>query len=112
MSSQVVRVDGLRSLAAGSISATYAAVGTVFTHQMRLVKLINNTNADCFVSFDGINDNDFVPANGFSLYDCNTNKNLPDSRWIFQPSTTVYVRSIGAPSTGAFYVVAIFGQGE
>lgn len=114
MSSQVIRVDGLRTLAAGSISATYTAgaIGTAFTHPVRLLKIINNTNADVIFSFDGTNDNDFIPAGGFSLYDGNTNKNLPDSRWVFQPNTTVYARSTGSPSTGAVYVVALFGQGE
>jgi hypothetical protein len=112
MSSQVIRVDGLRSLAAGSISATYAAIGTAFTHPVRVLKIINNTNADMIISFDGVNDNDFVPTNGFTLYDGNTNKNLPDSRWVFQPRTTVYARSTGSPSTSSVYVVALFGQGE
>jgi hypothetical protein len=112
MSSQVIRVDALRSLAAGSVTASYVAIGTAFTHQMRLLKIINNTNADLFVSFDGVTDNDFVPANGFCLYDGNTNKNLPDSRWVFQPNTTVYAKRSGTPTTGSIYVVGLFGQGE
>lgn len=114
MSSQVIRVDGLRSLAAASIGATYTNgnIGTPFAHPVRLLKIINNTNADLIISYDGVNDNDFVPANGFCLYDGNTNKNLPDSRWIFQPNTTVYARSTGTPSTGSIYVIALFGQGE
>lgn len=112
MSSQVIRVDGLRSLAAGSISASYTAIGTPFTHMMRLLKVVNNTNADIIISYDGVNDNDFIPASSFYLYDGNTNKNLPDSRYVFQPYTTVYARSTGAPSTGSIYVVALFGQGE
>lgn len=110
MPSQVVRVDGLRSLAAGSISGTYATVGTAFTHPMRLLKLINNTNGDLTISFDGVNDNDFVPAGGFTLYDLTTNKVQPDTTFVFQNGTQVFVK--GTPATGTFYVVAIFGQGD
>jgi hypothetical protein len=112
MSSQVIRVDGLRTLAAGSITATYVAIGTVFKHPIRLLKVVNNTNADILISYDGVNDNDFIPASSFYLYDGNTNKNLPDSRYVFQPGTTIYARSTGSPSTGSIYAVCLFGQGE
>lgn len=112
MSSQVIRVDGLRSLAAGSITSTFLPIGTAFGHLVRLLKVVNNTNADIIISYDGTTDNDFVPASSFYLYDGNTNKNLPDSRYVFQINTTVYARSTGSPSTGAIYVVCLFGQGE
>lgn len=112
MSSQVIRVDGLRTLAAGSITGTYTAIGTPFGHLIRLLKVVNNTNADIIISYDGVTDNDFIPAASFYLYDGNTNKNLPDSRYVFQINTTMYARSTGSPSTGAIYVVALFGQGE
>src|SRR6185369_1385282 len=110
MSSQVVRVDGLRSLAAGSISVTYATVGGAFTHAMRLFKIVNNTDGDLTVSFDGGNDNDFIPAGGFTLYDCTTNKTGSNSTFVFQNGTQVFVK--GTPSTGSVYVVVIFGRGE
>lgn len=109
MSSQVVRLDGLRSLAGGSLSGTYQAIGTAFTHQMRILKIVNNTTSDVILSFDGINDNDIVPAGGFVLYDGNTNKNLPDSRYIFQPNTTIYAKT---GTTNAVFVIGLFGQGE
>lgn len=110
MPSQLVRVDALRSLASGSISGTYAAVGSSFTHPMRLLKLINTTDVNITVSFDSINDNDLIPAGGFALYDLTTNKTVPDTTFAFEKGTTVYVK--GSPTTGTFYVVAIFGQGD
>lgn len=113
MSSQVVRFDGLRSLGEASIGATFTAVGISVAHPMRLLKFINNTDSDCIVSFDGVNSNDFVPTYGFSLYDCTTNKTLPDTTFVIQNGTQIYVKYATAPpTTGAFYVVAVYGQGD
>lgn len=110
MPSQVVRVDALRSLAAAGISATYAPVGSALNHPMRLFKILNTCNGDVTVSFDGVKDNDYVPAGSFVLYDCTTNKVLPDTTFVFQPGTQVFVK--GTVATGNVYVVCIFGQGD
>jgi len=110
MPGQIVRVDGIRSLAFGSISGMYAPVGTPFNHAMRLVKFVNTTNANLTVSFDASTDNDIIPAGGFALYDLTTNKTLPDTTFVFQASTQVYVK--GSPTSGSFYVVAVYGQGD
>jgi hypothetical protein len=110
MSSQVIRVDGLRSLAAGSISGTYTQIGTGFAHPMRIVKVVNNTNGDLTISFDGVNDNDFVPANSFTLYDCTTNRVSSQYTFVFAKGTAIFVK--GTPSTGSVYCVCIYGTGE
>lgn len=110
MGSQVVRVDALRSLAFGSISGTYAALGIPFAHTMRIVCISNNTNAELFISFDNINDNLFIPAFGFKLFDMTTNRNDPDQAFQFIIGTQVYVK--GSPSSGSVYLEAVYGQGE
>lgn len=108
--SQVVRVDTLRSIGFASISGTYATVGTPFSHPMRLVKFVNITDGNLTISFDGVNDNDIIPAGGFALYDLTTNKILPDTTFVFQEGTQVFIK--GTVTTGNFYVVAIFGRGD
>ena len=110
MPSQVVRVDGLRSIASSTITGTYAPLGTSFGHPMRLVKIVNNSTMDVTVSFDGINDNDYVPTGSFTLYDLTTNKVLPDTTFVFQNGTQVYVK--GTAGTGNVYLTCIFGQGD
>lgn len=111
MASIVVSVDGLRSLGFASISGTYTAVGTAFGHPMRLIKIINTCNTDMVISFDGINDNDYVPASSFTLYDISTNEAGPDG-WFFRTGTQVYVKQASAPASGSVYVVAMYGMGE
>ncbi len=111
MASIVVSVDGLRSLGFGSISGTYAAIGTPFGHPMRLIKVVNTCDAGMIISFDGINDNDFIPASSFALYDISTNEAGPDG-WFFRTGTQVYVKQLSAPSSGSVYVTAMYGMGE
>src|SRR5205085_1075722 len=112
MSAQVVRVDAYRTVAAASITASYTQVGTAFGHQVRILKFINNTNADLKISFDGSTNNDFVPANSFCLYDAQTDAQA-NYKFVFSAGTSISVAyNSGAPTTGAFYVVCIYGQGE
>lgn len=109
--SQVVHADALRSLSSGSISGTYATVGTAFQRPMRIVKIVNNTNGDLTISYDGgTTDNDFIPAGGFTLYDATTNRVSNQVTFIFVRGTQISVK--GTPSTGSVYVIAFYGQGE
>ncbi len=111
MASLVVSVDGLRSLGFASISGSYTAVGTAFTHPMRVIKIVNTCDADMIISFDGVNDNDIVTASSFALYDISTNEAGIDG-WFFRTGTQVYVKQVSAPSSGKVYLTTMYGQGE
>ena len=123
--SQTVRVDALRSLANGSISATYAKLQTAssvaaFAHRTRMVKITNNTNGDMFFAVtsgdtplsDGTADNFFVPAGGFTLFDFTSNSEASGSPFVFQIGTVFWVRQSTAPTTGSVYLECVFGKGE
>ena len=106
---QAVNIDQLRSLAFGSIAATYNRVGTAFGHGVRLICITNNTNANMFFSIDGVNDYLFLPANSFKLFDLNTNKRLVDQLWVFPAGTQFFVRYSSAPSSGSVYIECLYG---
>ena len=111
--SQICRVDALRTLGFGSINnVTYTELGGEFEHPMRLLKIVNNTNGDMLISFDGTTDNDFIPAGGFSLYDIMTNKENAVPYFVFANGTQMFVKYSTAPTSGAVYVVCVYGQGE
>lgn len=119
--SQIVSFDVLRSLAFGSISGTYAALGSVFAFPMRMICISNNTKGDMFFSFtngstpssSGSADNLFVPAGGFKLLDLTSNAvSQPQSVWCINKGTQVWVRQSTAPTSGTVYLEAIYGQGE
>lgn len=107
----IIRADAIRSLAFGSISGTYAAIGTEFTHPMRIVKLTNLTDATVTFSYDGVVDHEVVPAGGFTLYDFCTNQAQTSGAFLAQ-GTIMYVKSSGAPTSGSVYVSAYYGKGD
>lgn len=112
MASIIVSVDALRSLAFGSIGATYLPLGTPFGHPMRIIKIVNTTNADMVISFDGTNDNDYIPAGSFALYDLSANEDNGSAGWFFRVGTQVYVKYNSAPSSGSVFVTTLYGKGE
>lgn len=105
-----VRFDTVRTLAFGSVGASYSAVGSRVTRPGRILKITNYLDAPIFVSFDGVNNNDFVPEKGFTLYDFSTNKSATSSEeFLMSNLTQVYVkRAGGAPTAGAVYVTYIY----
>lgn len=112
MASQIAHVDALRTAAFGSITSGYLPLGTAFTHPMRLVRIINNTNGDLLFSFDTATDNIFCPANSFVLYDLTTNREESLTFFVFANGTQVYVKYSSAPTSGSVYLECIYGQGE
>ncbi len=108
--SVAVQFDTLRSVAFGSITGSYVALGTPFGNLYRILKFINTTNQAVFVSTDGVNDHDYIPAGGFSLYDITTNG--VQERFVFGKGTQVYVKYASAPGSGLFAVISLYGKGE
>lgn len=111
MSSNIVRFDPIRSIAFGSITNSYQNLGTAFEHAMRVLHFINNTDGSMMISFDGTNDNIFVPANTFALYDLTAQEDV-NEMFRYQVGSQLKIKYISAPTTGSFYVVAVYGKGE
>jgi len=132
-SSNIVRIDKLRAIAGtgaagpGVIPATFSNDGRIgflttptipapFSHAMRVLRFINDTNGCIAVSFDGINNNLVVLPNSFLLYDLTSNQDTGEG-YRYINNTQLYIRYISAPtiqlnSTNTFYVEAIYGLGE
>lgn len=111
MPSQIVRADNLRSVAHGSISGSYVALGSKFAHPMRILHFVNQTDGDLIISFDGIADNLFIPAGSFVLYDFCANED-PSLPFYVSNNTQIYVKQSSAPSSGSVYLMAFYGLGE
>jgi hypothetical protein len=98
----------LRSLAFGSIGAAYMGIGTAFTRPIRILKITNLTNNTLLFSFNGIDDHEVLPSNGFLLIDVTANKSVSQGFFIGE-GTRVYVKQLGVPTTGSVYVSAYYG---
>lgn len=100
----VVTPDTIRSIDSATFTGTYQAVGTALTRPIRLVKFINNSTVAVTLSWDGVNDNDFIPANSFALYDITSDK-VKDDGWFIQQGTTFFVK--GAAGVGLIFIVCL-----
>ena len=113
MSSITISVDALRSVAFGSVTASYTTLGTVFAHIMRTIRLVNTTDANVLISFDTVNDNIILPAGSFVLYDVCANTETNQLGFFFRNGTQLYLkRESGAPTSGTVYAECTYGTGE
>lgn len=112
--SKVAKFDTLRSLANGSISASYAAVGGAVSNAVRAFRLINNTDGDMFFSLDGVNNQMFVPKTSYVLWDLSSNAISPSSSapFVVVKGSIFYVKQSTAPTTGSVFIEIIYAQGE
>lgn len=104
------KFDTIRSVAFGSLTTSYAIVGSVLSTPAVVVAFKNTTDALVFVSTDGSNDMIVVPAGSYCVYDVRTNApNATD--YLISSGTPFMVKYSGsAPSSGAFYIEAIVTQ--
>lgn len=112
MSAKKVYFDTLRSLAFGSISGTYAAVGTPLSVEGRIVCFTNRTLGDMIFSDDSTNASGqiIVPAGSFKLYDMTANL-VPgkDDSFVIAKGTQFYVKQVAAPTSGSVYIEIVYG---
>lgn len=100
--------EPMRSLVAGSISATYAKVGTPLVNPSRILLIQNQTDSLLVFSFDGVNDHIPIPSQGFVLFDCTTNKTVEVGAFIAS-GIQFYVKQIVAPTVGSVYISTVYG---
>lgn len=101
--------EPVRSIAFGSISGTYASVGTPLAHPIRTVLIQNLTNAVLMVSFDGVHDHFPIAAFGYFVWDITANKTREEGFFLGE-GDTLYVKEIGTPTSGSFYFSVVYGQ--
>lgn len=108
------RFDAYKTLGFAGISATYAAVGTPWSHNMRIFCISNTTNQNMIFSVDLINNNFYVPANSFKLFDVTTNSIPGKDGMECVLNTQWYVKQDGvtSPTSGSVFVEAIYASGS
>lgn len=84
---------------------TYQTLGSALSSPAILVKIVNDSAIDVDISTDGTTDHDFVPANGFVLYDLRANHGQ-EIDFAFPQGTQFYVKG-SVVSTGLVYLVSM-----
>ncbi len=99
--------ETLRTLAFGSISGTYAALGTALANPCRILYIVNNTDALLTFSFDGVNDHFVIPSMSFMILDVTSNMSIPGGWLTIAQGTKIYVK--GSPGSGSVYLSVFYG---
>lgn len=95
--------EAQRSIAFGSISGTYAAIGTPLVNPAVFIMFINASNADLQISLDGINDTFVLLARSTFVFDISSDRVATNGLFL-SVGTSIWVKTLGAPTTGAVYV--------
>lgn len=103
--------DVLKSLAFGSIGASYAAIGSEIFYKARVLIIINQTDADLYFSDDGTNDKLVVLSRSIGTIDIATNDASEDP-WFYPAKKTWYVKRLGTPTTGNVFLATIYGRND
>jgi hypothetical protein len=89
------------------MTANYqAANGVGFAQAPFLVRIINASNTAFTVSFNGVDDHDFVPANSVLVLPTQSDSQPKAQVALFPKNTVVYVK--GTAGVGIIYVAGYF----
>lgn len=105
----ICQIEELRSVAFGSIGASYTAIGDPFENPIPFFILQNYTDADLLFSIDGTTDHIFLPSNGQLIVDISSNRSFADGLF-FRTGKSVYVKRSGTPTSGSVYFSAFYGE--
>lgn len=100
--------EAVRTIAFGSISGTYAGIGTAITNPARIVLLQNFTDADLMISQDGVTDHYPINASSSILLDVSSNQTHLQGGFV-SAGTRFYVKTIGTPGSGSVYLTVFYG---
>jgi len=101
----IARFEPIRTLGFAGISGAYAYVGAAVDRPIRNFCISNNTEGDLYFTTNTSQDEMFVPANTFRLYDVQSNINPNhDDKYVFPKGTRFSVKQITAPVSGAVYI--------
>jgi len=93
----------LSSFNSASLSGTYQAINSGGLEQpCFFLRIVNDSNVDITVSFDGTNDNEFIPAG--QQFELNSQSNNRPSNHVanFGKGTTIWIK--GNSGTGLIYL--------
>jgi hypothetical protein len=93
--------EPIRSFNSATFTGVYQAFGDPISHSPFLIKVVNNSDTDVFLSIDGTTDHDGCPAGGSFVYDLSANLSGgigANIQW--------YIR--GAAGAGYVYLITMY----
>jgi hypothetical protein len=93
----------LSNILSSTVTAFYAPLnGTGFSQAPFFIRIVNNSTMAVTISYDGVNDHEFIPSN--TVFELNSQTNAQPNAHIalFPKYTIVYIK--GAAGTGNIYL--------
>lgn len=104
-------IDAVREVAFGSVGASFSTIGSALTVHARIIRFVNSTDVDVYISDDNSTNNFRMAANSFILFDFSTNK-IKDDGLFVAIGTQFYVKRVsGAPTKGAVWLEVVSATG-
>ncbi len=91
----------LSSVAGADFTVGYGALGTL-TKPCVFIRVINNSDQDITISYDGATDHDFVPSDSVFEFSVQALKGATNYAAVLPQGTTIYLK--GSVATGAAYL--------
>lgn len=102
------RMEAIRESAFGVVGANYAAMGSAIAEPARMIRLVNTTDQDVYISFDGVTNHIRVVSNSFLLLDVTANLVRNDGFFIAD-GTVIYQKHAGvAPTSGLVFAEVVY----
>jgi len=103
--------DAVRELAFGGISGTYAVVGSPLTDHARIVRIVNSTNAEIYISINGVTNHIRMAVGSFVLFDFSTNR-IQDDGLFLSVGVQFWAKQVtGAATSGSVWVEVVSAIG-
>lgn len=100
-----ITFNPLISLDSSTLAGSYTAFGSGFTYPVRILHIVNNSDSDATISFDGgTTDHIFIPAGSFVLYDFGTNKGESAPALELKGGSPMMIN--GSAGTGLIYAMS------
>ena len=106
-----VRFEEIREAAFGVIGAAYSAIGGATGDHSRLASIFNSTDADVYISLNGVTNQLRIASGSGQIFDLTANKVRDDGLFIDQGTTFYLKRAAGAPSTGLVWIEVMYADG-
>ena len=100
--------ETLRTLAFGSISSSYTALGAPFANPSRIFMIVNTTDVLLTFSLNGTSDHFVLPSGSQMVIDISGNLVFPSAAFYIPQGQVFYVK--GSPGLGAVYLTTFFGS--
>lgn len=106
-----VSFEAVREAAFGAIGVNYAAIGSVTTDYTRIVSFFNSTDADVYISLDGVTNHLRIASGTGQVIDLTANKVRDDGLFIKLGTQFYQKRAGGAPTTGNVWIQTVSAAG-